>query len=139
MFVQPALLRGVREKRKVFINKGVINKESSSREVEKVEWVGSRLFWMCSNLGSHIREVKLSKPMIATTVKDFVLLQCDNMSDLPLYAKGCCFIYSFWGVCKFGVIEKFSDGCLEFCKCKEGSLLLCENINKIDTSQLIKS
>ena len=134
MFVQSALLRGVREERK-----GGINKESSIQEAEKVESVGKRLFWMCSDLGSYIREVKLCKPMIASTVKGFVLLQCDNMSDLPLYAKGCCFIYSFDGICKFGVIEKFLNVCLEYRKYKEGSLLLHEKIHKIDTSQLIKS
>ena len=47
-------------------------------------------------------------------------------------------LYSFDGICKFGVIEKFSNDCLEYRKCKEGSLLLHENIHKIDTSQLIK-
>ena len=69
-------------------------------------------------------------------VDDFVILQCDNMQQMPYRCKGCCFMLFdglIWNCC---VIISFTKESLHYQKFKENSVTLDKTICNLDVSAL---
>ena len=101
--------------------------------------MGKRKFWNCTHLGGPMTYFTSRDPIKVEDVEDYLIVQCDNMQQMPYRGQGCCFMLSdglIWICC---VVHSFTKETLQYQKFKERNTTLDAEIFEIKVSSLVRS